>query len=93
MKDKDGFDLCEHEGCTEPGNECTYPDGSTMICCDAHKYEEGFCLYCGYFSAGIESFHFWHPRGLCDNCRFEIEAEYERKDYDYACDFDPYEDK
>jgi len=63
--------------------------------CYDHAVKSGFCLGCGGFFAGVESFDFSSHRGWCDDCHDEIESElgigeeYGDMDYydDYAHDF------
>ncbi len=40
--------------------------------CYQHASENGYCHICGEFCAGIDSFDFGIPPGLCDNCRDEL---------------------
>lgn len=91
---------CEQEGCE---------DTNTILChlhdyeqdkeltwhyCPKHAEENGFCVSCGDFWGGIESFEFVHP-GLCDNCHSDIQAElaeFEDEDIpDYFDDGDDYD--
>lgn len=54
---------------------CTYTDGSEIyLCPTCLKADGSFCLSCGEFCAGIESFDFTHP-GYCDNCIEEMEQD------------------
>lgn len=65
---------------------CTYPDGEEIrLCPDCLKADGSYCLSCGCFCSGIESFDFIHP-GYCDNCWDEIEAETWRDDDEYDSD-------
>jgi len=85
--------------CSECGKDtdglmtCTFPDGNEILLCpDCLKADGSFCLCCGYFCSGIESFDFVHP-GYCDNCIEEMEDddwddEYEDSDYNYEQDCD-----
>lgn len=53
---------------------CTYVDGEEIhLCPDCLKADGSYCLSCGCFCSGIESFDFIHP-GYCDNCWYEIES-------------------
>lgn len=56
--------------------ECTYPinDEAPNLCPDCLKKDGSFCLSCGMFCSGLESFDFIHP-GYCDNCWDEIESD------------------
>lgn len=70
---------CEQEGCDSTDTiECRLPDyeetGIFYHYCPKHAEANGFCVCCGEFWGGIESFEFWHP-GLCDNCHDDIQAE------------------
>jgi hypothetical protein len=52
---------------------CTFPiDDTTIELCPTCLKEDGsFCLACGHYCSGMESFEFIHP-GYCDNCWDEI---------------------
>ena len=65
-----------------------YPDGSSagVLCDDCAK--ECWCLGCGYFMAGIESFDFSSVQGWCTDCLAEIDDD---GDYD-EWTFDDYDD-
>lgn len=55
-------------------------DESTIDLCPTCLKEDGsFCLCCGQFCAGFETFEFHHP-GYCDNCWSDL------KDDDYYGD-------
>ena len=83
---------------------CEFPsDGSTTdLCPQCLKDDGSFCLSCGQFCAGMESFDFHHP-GYCDTCWDEIEesAEWDEEEewaeYDeyghVTYDDDPYDDE
>lgn len=60
----------------------TQPDGylHTPLCAD-HAKEEGHCMGCGNFCAGIASYNFHHP-GWCDNCWDEITSDEGYEDED-----------
>jgi len=67
--------VCEVEGCDELGEPCWIesrdkPD--TWVCAE-HMHQQGFCIGCGQFYAGIESFDFGPD--WCDNCAPEFEEE------------------
>lgn len=62
---------CDQRGCPNAGQPCWLSDDdvetpSFHYCWD-HMAEQGFCVGCGRFWAGIERFDF-NPRGLCENC-------------------------
>jgi hypothetical protein len=40
--------------------------------------KNGFCICCGIFSAGVDSFDFGRYPGYCDNCQDELRADDER---------------
>ena len=87
-------DLCEHEGCKEPGLACFLPDDQdapSYFYCRDHAQEGGFCSACGNFWGGVESFEF-DPDGLCDNCRHDpdITGEEPDNEEDYVEDFEDY---
>jgi hypothetical protein len=81
---------CSYPGCWKRGSECYLPDNydwdrPSEYMCDDHK-GLFYCLSCGQFWAGIESFDFIHP-GYCDNCWDEIRYDYD-DDYDDVRDYD-----
>ena len=86
---------CEHEGCLDRDVvECNLNDDDNTVeyFCAAHCFEAGYCYLCGNFCAGIESFDFDSPRGLCDNCRDQVNDDGDRYDPDSDFGFDdPYE--
>jgi hypothetical protein len=55
---------------------CEFPSDNSSIelCPQCLKDDGSFCLSCGQFCSGIESFDFIHP-GYCDTCWDEIESE------------------
>lgn len=61
---------------------CTFPtDAEDIELCPTCLKEDGsFCLCCGSFCSGLESFDFIHP-GYCDTCWGEIEDS-NRRDFD-----------
>ena len=79
-----------HDGCDECGKRtdglmtCTYShdESTTKLCPDCIK-DSGFCLRCGYYSAGQESFDFSDMEGYCADCADEIKHEFE-DDEDFA---------
>lgn len=72
--------------------ECTYPinDEITNLCPQCLKDDGSFCLSCGMFCAGLESFDFVHP-GYCDNCWDEIRTENDDWENDEE-EYDPFRD-
>lgn len=89
---------CNHEGCNEIGMPCYInewdKEPDDWYCSD-HAYEHGFCSSCGLFQAGIESFDFMNPAGVCANCRDLIESETEDwydEDDDFGWEYPEYED-
>lgn len=64
---------CQHENCCLEAEELFYPDGSSAYFCYEHLGAAGFCLGCGGFYGGVESFHFGDPAHLCDDCRHDPE--------------------
>lgn len=84
---KEKLHRCQREGCWKKGNPCYYPphgepddDVPVWVCCE-HMKVEGFCVGCGGFWAGVESFDF--GPGWCDNCAPEWEEPFD-EDYDNA---------
>lgn len=92
--------LSQHDACDSCGKRtdglmtCEYPsDGSTTKLCPDCMENSGFCLRCGNYSAGIESFDFSDMPGYCSYCRDEIKSdlgEYDDDEYDgyYIDDLD-----
>lgn len=65
---------------------CTFTDGERIrLCPDCLEADGSFCLRCGEFCSGLESFDFIHP-GYCDNCWDEIRAQND----DWECDEEEY---
>ena len=64
--------------------------------CFKHALKSGFCVGCGGFFAGVESFDFSEHEGWCDDCYDDLKwdmgegEEYGDMDYydDYAHSFD-----
>ncbi|KPV52035.1 hypothetical protein SE17_17880 [Kouleothrix aurantiaca] len=79
--------LCNHAGCTRFGFPCWLPGDRTPSehLCSIHIHDSGYCVGCGQFCAGLESFDF-SPRQLCDNCSWE---EYHDDDEDWDDDYGP----
>lgn len=83
---------CEHEGCTSEAIACQldddfFDDKVSEWLCPEHAHEAGYCMVCGRFWGGIESFDFLHP-GYCDNCWDEIQADGADGDEECGDDFD-----
>lgn len=73
----------QHDACDDCGKRtdglmtCTYShDGSTTKLCPDCIKDSGFCLRCGNFCAGMESFDFSDMPGYCSDCRREINDEF-----------------
>lgn len=85
--------ICEQEGCKEAASvKCYLPDTDFdeppdyTYCCK-HAKDEGFCMGCGQFCAGITSFDFIHP-GWCDNCYDEISGnDDDEESWEHADDY------
>ncbi len=60
--------------------------------CYKHALKSGFCLGCGGFWAGVESFDFSKVKGYCSDCVDELEDELGigecYGDYDYYDDYE-----
>lgn len=86
---------CAHRGCKRIGLPCWLPDGKEQpseYLCWEHISGSGYCVGCGAFWAGVDSFEMSRSQ-LCDNCECEHDDDYGRAFYaddeDY---FDPWED-
>lgn len=68
---------CEKSGCDKSGIPCWLDDGEgdPEYLCAEHAFEAGYCSQCGVFWGGIDEFDFGRIRGLCPNCRDEVEAD------------------
>lgn len=78
---------CKKE--TECLTDCHLPiqdEVHERLCPTCLKADGSYCLVCGQFCSGMESFDFIHP-GYCDNCWDEI-----RSDCDDDYDEDEWED-
>ena len=71
---------CEYENCNEEAEvECSLPafeEGEEDLVehlCIKHAEESGFCICCGNFWAGCESYDFSPIKGVCENCICEFE--------------------
>lgn len=77
---------CQHEGCTNQGIPCflfcwnKIPDD---YICPEHAAQYGYCVCCGQFWGGIESFEM-RRSGLCDQCNDQAIADFN----DHALDED-----
>lgn len=80
---------CRAVGCKSQGLNYSYPANQndavtdTIILCNKHAREAGFCYMCGRCCAGDENFDF-SDRGICDECEMEIEqdqADYPEPEY------------
>lgn len=58
-----------YEGCNNEGEEWSFDGVEVKRYCYEHAGEMGFCLWCGHFYGGVESFEFNNPGKICDNCR------------------------
>lgn len=81
--------ICEFDGCTSlETDRYEYPvpeDGvypSEWLCAE-HAVEQGFCYGCGGFFAGTESYDFSPVKGLCYDCRSELDEPEGEGDADY----------
>lgn len=91
--------MCMQEGCTcLDVTECYLPESDfgkpDEFFCAAHARENGYCVSCGVFSAGIESFEVSRT-GLCEHCEDELRCElgeYDDDEYDDSMDFGWYDD-
>lgn len=77
LKSFEHHDACDNCGKRTDGlTTCTYPsDGSETKLCPDCMEDVGFCLRCGNFCAGIESFDFSEMEGYCRDCVDEIKSE------------------
>lgn len=79
--------ICEHEGCTNPGEPCWLPgdpqDAPSCHYCHEHMHDGGFCPGCRLFWGGVETFEFRSSK-LCDNCASQVEDEDGYEDDPYA---------
>lgn len=73
---------CQHKGCTKDSDVvCIVPEqdntGIQVIehLCEEHAYESGYCVLCGEFWGGIETFDIDNPSHLCENCLEQIKDE------------------
>lgn len=76
--------ICEKEDCNKEAERWTisyYDDEEEdfgeeeHILCGEHAAEAGFCLRCGQFCGGIESYHFTGIDGYCSECSDVIKHE------------------
>ena len=74
---------CTYPECQNEGESLLYPDGKTVAYfCSDHMGPAGFCLGCGSFWGGVESFHFGDPRYLCDDCRSDPELVFQDEEWE-----------
>ncbi len=59
---------CSEEGCTNPAEGLSFPDGEVYYVCWEHARKHGFCPGCGGFWAGVESFEMGLYGDYCDEC-------------------------
>lgn len=61
--------------------------------CYKHAENSGFCLGCGYFLAGTDSFDFSKCKGYCQECIDEINADLGYVEYpgEYMGEYDYYD--
>lgn len=74
---------CCEVGCKRIGSPCYLsddPDTPYEYRCWQHIWDSGFCVACGQFWAGIESFDFRRSQ-LCDNCAGDDWVEYGDDDW------------
>jgi hypothetical protein len=80
------YTKCQHEGCTdaEPREWSIsgYDPEPTFIYCDEHAADAGFCISCGNFYGGTEEFFISGARGLCCECKSEMEEDMYGSPYD-----------
>jgi hypothetical protein len=64
-------------------------DKADRYLCFECAERKGFCVGCGIFSAGVESFEFGRYRAYCENCQDELRAEdFDDHDPEYYDDDD-----
>lgn len=83
---------CRHPECRQRGDEFAYPDGETVWYCEEHARRAGFCVGCGGFWGGVESFEFSRYPGYCEECSWEFDrmaAWSDEPDDDWG--YDPWE--
>lgn len=80
---------CTYPMCKEHGDIYRHPDweGETStqaeILCEKHAPQVGFCVGCGVFAGGLESFEFAPKvRGYCETCGDAIASEVDLEDED-----------
>lgn len=73
---------CQEPDCNEPGVACFLPlcdedetEEPDYYYCSSHAAKNGFCFGCGNFWGGVEAFDFSPIKGLCPNCRSELEED------------------
>jgi len=89
------FQRCTHEGCWKQGFPCfmeMYTETPDEYACSDHAQQMGYCVGCGQFWGGVDSFDF--GTGLCPQCRDQIEADspdYDAEEEEYC--YHPEEDR
>lgn len=86
-KDRDSQEdvlICEKEGCDQEAERWTIDFYSKeedemkekeQILCYEHAADAGFCIRCGGFFGGVESYHFTGLDGYCSECSEVIKQE------------------
>lgn len=93
LKSFDQHDACDDCGKRTDGlMTCTYAhDGSTTKLCPTCIKDSGFCMGCGQYSSGQESFDVFNDMpGYCIDCREEIKSdagEFDEDEWDYQSDW------
>lgn len=65
--------ICDKCGGNDHVEEYQYPDGHNEDLCYDCGLATGFCVGCGSFCAGIESFDFSPVMGYCYECIQQLE--------------------
>lgn len=66
--------ICNGCGDQDKVETWRYPDGTKDALCAECASDAGFCLGCGHFMAGVESFD-TNPLGICYDCMQELREE------------------
>lgn len=93
--------LCQEPNCYREGSvHCTLIDPENdedvhLNYCPDHAYDNGFCMGCGEFWGGIESFDFSPIKGFCENCVEDIMASVDNNGHDqpFEQEFEYYDDE
>jgi hypothetical protein len=85
MQPQNQHDACEDCGKRTDGlMTCYFHDGETTKLCPDCIKDSGFCLGCGNYCAGMESFDIFPKiKGYCSDCADEIESEFGEDEDDY----------